>query len=59
MQAVASLYSIEILKDNLEACRQRLSDFVERIYTAEFKKEISNIENNNSSIHKDFLEATH
>ncbi|PJG85715.1 restriction endonuclease subunit M [Conservatibacter flavescens] len=30
VQAVASIYGIELLKDNVEACRKRLADYVEQ-----------------------------
>lgn len=36
--AVSSIYGIDILQDNVEECRQRLSDIVDRHYSALFKK---------------------
>jgi len=36
--AVASIYGIDILEDNVAACRARLFDIFDRSYTARFKK---------------------
>jgi SAM-dependent methyltransferase len=38
VQAVASLYGIDILEDNVIACRQRLYDLANERYSALFKK---------------------
>ena len=37
--AVASIYAIDLLKDNVVACRERLNELANKQYTAHFKKE--------------------
>ncbi len=37
--AVSSIYGIDILKDNVQECRERLTEFVETIYKTKFKTE--------------------
>ncbi len=38
--AVSSIYGIDILEDNVQECRQRLFDIVDRQYSALFKKTV-------------------
>lgn len=38
--AVSSIYGIDILEDNVEACRSRLYEFVESIYTKTYKQSV-------------------
>ena len=40
VQAISSLYGIDILKDNVENCRKRLSDFLFKNYENIYKKNI-------------------
>ena len=39
--AVASIYGIDILEDNIEECRARLSMFIEEIYRVNFKEQVN------------------
>ena len=49
VQAISSLYGIDILKDNVENCRNRLSVFLLKNYENTFKENM-NIKNKNFSL---------